>query len=126
MLVDNIKVFDEFIKGTGDTWYSSSEVNGRLGSADLIYLQAIPTRVGGSTPKVTVAIEHSGDGDHWTGLTPVPSIDEAAMVEDQPILGGTGFPSPLVRLRISLSGSGPECRLVVFASLRSFAVGVSA
>jgi hypothetical protein len=125
MLIDNIKVFDEFIKGTSGVWYSSSDFNERLGDADILFLQAIPTRVAGTEPKLTVATQHSGDSENWVDAGPT-AIDDETLDEDEALAGGSALLARFVRLKITLGGTDPECRLVLHASLRALGIGIAA
>lgn len=56
-------VFDEFIYA-GD-WYTSSEFNVLIGSADKMGLQATVDNVTTASGTLDVRVQHSGDGRNW-------------------------------------------------------------
>jgi hypothetical protein len=130
MLIDSINVFDDAIKGTTSTWYTSADLNERLGEADFGMFHAVTTQVVG-TPSLTVRVEHSGDSENWAAMPGDPIINNAAVDESLPqenSLVSTTYQgrSRYVRLKITLTGTGtPGCRLKLYAALRSQGVGVN-
>jgi hypothetical protein len=81
-----------------------------LGLGDQMGLQAVVDRGAGGT--FTAAIEHSGDGIHWTQKNPAPEIDAALLLVGQPtsLYGGEPYPpgQSLEHVRIRLEVTPPQ------------------
>src|SRR4051794_27936025 len=98
-------VFDEVVTGAGIDVFTSSDLNEELGTYDSLAVQAVVDRASGAG-QITVAIQHSGDGEIWTDKNSPPEISAAAFVAGSVtflgLAGGDGgfFPSlQFVRLR---------------------------
>lgn len=57
--------FDEFVPDITGTYYTTQELNTRLGHTDQMAVHAIVDNVGGGATGVTISLEHSGDGRLW-------------------------------------------------------------
>lgn len=120
-------VFDDFISGTGTTWYSGAEFNGKIGQADFFAVFAlVQPPVSGTSPTITVASQHSTDGRNWitTGVTELSGVS----IANNGIYSGSnaghlavnGNPlAPFVRLAVSLGGTSPQCRLKLYVTCRT-------
>lgn len=118
-------VFDDFISGTGSTWYSGAEFNNKIGHADFFAVFAlVQPPVSGSSPTLTVASQHSVDGRNWiaTGVTELSAVS----IANNGVYSGSnpghvaGTPlAPFVRLAISLGGTSPQCRLKLYVTGRT-------
>lgn len=118
----NVEAFDEAISGTGTTWYSAAKLNSLLGSADSLAIQAWVTNASGTTPTITVQLEHSGDAENWLPVAGSPEISTA--VSSNAVYYGSqvGFIPMLlgyVRLRVSMGGTSPGCRLKLHVTGRT-------
>ncbi len=114
-------VFDDTINGTAGVWYTPTTLNDDLGRADALTVQAVTTGVSGTSPTLTVVIEHSGDGRIWaTAATP---ISAASMTNGATYAGRIGFNSAalmqFVRLKITMAGTNPAGRVKLYATGRS-------
>ena len=118
-------VFDDFISGTGTTWYSGAEFNAKIGMADMFAVFAlVQPPVSGTSPTVTVASQHSVDGRNWiaTGSTELSAV---AIAANGAYYGGNpghffgAALAPFVRLAITLGGTSPQCRLKLYVTGRS-------
>ena len=120
----NVLAFDEVIVGTGKTWYTPQNLNAELGQCDIFALHAFTTGVA-PTSTLTVAFEHSGDGQHWTPLSAAAELNAVSISSDASSYGfmpGTaGHPARFVRAAIALGGTSPQCRLKLFITGRTFA-----
>ncbi len=116
----NILAFDDIVAGTSTTWYTPSPLNEALGTADVIVLHAVPTMVSGTSPTLTCTVEHSADGRSWNAMESAPAINAAALVTGTSLLGTGTTNSPLqrVRVKITLGGTSPQCRLKLYATTR--------
>jgi hypothetical protein len=109
----NVQVFDEIITGTGTSWYTSTEFNEPLGSADLLTLQAITTLVAGTSPTLTIAAEHSADGANFVEY-PSAVFGPTAIASEGTYDSLFGYGEPLlprVRFKLTLGGTTPACRV---------------
>jgi hypothetical protein len=116
----NILVFDDFVYGvgSGNAVYTDAKFNEMLGRLDQTAIFAVADRSSGTTPSLSVQIQHSPDGRNWinknasaevmamipTGATTaVAGVDpgtapSAANVRLAVFLGGTGSPSAHVKI----------------------------
>lgn len=110
-----ILAFDDVITGTAATWYTSADHNGPLGFADALEIHAVTTNVSGTSPALTCQVEHSANGRHWLNAQASAEIGAVAISNDASFLGVVPLLNPplltFVRIRISLSGTSPQCRL---------------
>jgi hypothetical protein len=128
MRLSSTLVFDDLIVGTATTSYSSAAFNDVLGQGDSIAIQACTRGVSGTTPGIAIQAEHSSDGQMWLNVgTTGPEIS-TTIASDQSYYGRTtggfgGPPLPLafVRLRITLTGTNPQCYLKLYVTGRNIA-----
>jgi uncharacterized ParB-like nuclease family protein len=113
------QVFDDAISGTGKTWYSPARYDELLGRADMLAIMAVVTGLTGTTPSLTLAAEHSANGRNWHEIDTltVGLSNDAAYYGTVPL-----WPRLLarVRLRATLTGTDPSCRLKLYVTGRSF------
>ncbi len=112
-----MEVFDEFVTGTNTTWYSPATLNETLGQADWLTVIGVVTNASGASASADVRIDTSSDGRNWVdvgGFT-IASLTENAMGQGQFVQGLS-----YVRLRITLAGTSPACRLRIGATGRSY------
>src|SRR6185503_12598294 len=99
------KVFDDVINGTSTTWYSPVSLNDRLGRGDYFGVQASVTGLTGTSPTMTVQLQHSGDNQNWVS-TAAPEIS-TSIANDTSYAGsrsGIVFMN-FVRVAIALGGT---------------------
>lgn len=117
-------VFDEIISGTGNTWYTPGSFNDLLGSVDFLGIFAATTNVSGTTPTLTVQVQHSPDGQNWVSVSGTPEISATLIASNTGYYGSDNGISPVlasfVRLQITLGGTSPQCRLKVSVTGRTF------
>ena len=115
------QVFDDTISGTSGTWYTASKFNEGLGSGDMLAVVASITDVGGSSPALTVKVEHSADGRDW--IEADTSILTGAIPSTGGVYHGTTpyWPTLLafIRLKLTLTGTSPKCRVKLSAVSRN-------
>jgi hypothetical protein len=112
MLVFHEHIFDEIITGTEDSWYTSSEHNKLFATAAVFTLFVVATNVSGTgTLTLNLDMELSGDNEHWF---PFDLVMTGTLSTSVPFVkAGFMFTAglPFARLRASLSGTDPQCRL---------------
>lgn len=130
MLILHADVFEEMITGTATNWYSYAQFNAAIGSADRLEVAGLVTNISG-TVVVNCYPEHSIDGRVWTlspTATSVFSTSSVNSLNNGVVLWGqlwgpnnpNGFDAgSFCRLRITLSGNSPQCRLKLTAAGRS-------
>lgn len=120
MRLFNILAFDEVITGTSKTWYSPSELNEALGQAETLAIHAFTTTVSGTSPTVTLRVEHSADGQDWSAS----AVGSATAITEQGsiFLPFAGYQTRYARLGAALAGTSPQCRLRLYVTGRA-AVG---
>jgi hypothetical protein len=122
MRVATLDLFDDSIAGTGFTWYSRPDTYQALGRADSFVFQATVYNVTGTTPGLIVQVEHSADAQNWVSAVATPEIT-TSVVSNNSYQGSKDGISPVllefIRLRISLTGTSPQCRLKLTATTRA-------
>ena len=107
-------LFDQTISGTSDTWYTPDEYSDLLGAADVLELAVHTTNVTG-TAEATVTMQHSADGRHWNDIGDVHS----GSISSNRVSRGSAGLNPanlsLVRLKVTLGGTDPQCRMKLYA-----------
>lgn len=102
-----LPAFDDVVTGTTPV-YSDASLNEQLGRFDQLSIQIVADQVSGTTPTITVAIEHCNDGRNWipksgssVGPTPLATTSTNVLsLADS----GTDPSMALVRLRVTLAG----------------------
>lgn len=122
MRIATYQIFDDFISGTGSSWYSGAELNRLLGAADFYAIHAIATNVGGTNPTLTVSPQYSSDGQRF--YKPGDDIVAGALVNNGSLIGSNPGLSPVganLRFQISLGASAgtPQCRLKLYFTGRA-------
>lgn len=128
MRILNLLVFDEIISGTTSTWYSREDLNRILGMAEAFAVQAYVTNVSGTFPALTVASQHSSDGQNWAA-TNATEINAILFVEGGTYAGTSGaflVPGAHLRFKITLGGTAPHCRLKLYFTGRGHGADASA
>jgi hypothetical protein len=111
------QVFDDTISGTTNAWYSPARYDELLGRADLLAVMAVVSGVSG-TATLNLEIQHSGDGRHWSET----GNDSFSLSGDESfLLSRLVWPTLLgrIRLKASLTGTNPSCRLKLFVTGRA-------
>lgn len=116
----NVPIFDEYISGGSPAqWYSSDEFLSLLGGADVLEIQAATSMVSGTSPTLTIDTQQSADGSNFAPHTSMASVP---ISNNGIYCAGTttaARPLRLVRIRISLGGTAPRCRLKITATGRA-------
>ena len=114
--------FDETITGAGPAWYSSDDFNDTLGAGDILAIQVSVLNVTGTSPTMTVQVEHTADGQNWTvGATALStSIVSSTGYAGAVVPSSSYVPLGYVRLRITLGGTSPSCRARITVTSRSY------
>jgi len=123
MRVATINLFDDSISGTGINWYSRPDTYRAMGHADSFIFMATVYNATGTTPGLVVQVEHSADAQNWVSVVASPEISTTVASNNAFAASRDGFFPVLlefVRLRISLTGTNPQCRLKLTATTRSF------
>ena len=121
MRLFNEMVFDDFITGSSTKWYTPNSFCERLGEADYISLFARSTLVSGTSPTLTIRVEHSPDGEHWTNVNTTAEINANSITEGAAFGGFDGTHQLLgyVRCSVAMVGTSPKCRLKLYVSART-------
>lgn len=119
----NTTAFDDTISGTGFTWYSPARLNALLGSSESLGIQAWVGNVTGTSPTLTVQIEHSADAEHWLPATAGAPEISTSISSNASYYGQQIGLFPLflayVRLSVTLGGTSPQCRLKLHVTGRA-------
>lgn len=109
-----LQVFDDMVYGTTKV-YSSTRWNKVLAEPEQLVVQAVADQTGGSSPALTIELEHSTDQINWTrkstlvtGSTPAGATTTFFGVDDGSSPGGA-----FARLAITLSGGTPSAHLTI-------------
>jgi len=119
----NLTLFDDTLSGTTSTWYSPSEYYDEVGKHDQIGVTASVAEVSGTLPTLTVTIEGSADGQHWSQVEAAPQISTGISANSVYFgyQNGVNAVLPaLVRLGATLGGTGPRCRLKLSVTCRDY------
>jgi hypothetical protein len=115
-------VFDGYVNGTANV-YSDPMLSTLLGSVDQLAIGGYTTQVSGTSPTLTVQVEHSFDNVRWQNRNGAPEVSSAALSTsvETPFVGYDGDPtqrpSPeFVRLRLALGGTSPAGQLRVWVT----------
>lgn len=115
----------EVFRGTAEAntgQYSSSELNGLLGSADRYAIQVIASRAT-AADKVRIALEHSNDNEHWSTGTLYNTDALAAGQVNTAMLGDplldTGIATRGAFVRFRISTDSDEVDVIVTVTGRS-------
>jgi hypothetical protein len=127
MRIFNQLVFDGYVNGSAAV-FSNPAFYDLLGSTDQLSITGYTAQVGGTSPTLTVQVEHSADSIRWVNRNATAEISAAALSTSQetPVQGHDGNPNNrptlgFARLRIVLGGSSPagQVRLWVIGRDRS-------
>lgn len=115
-----ILAFDEIIAGTGNTWYTPESYQSEIGACDFLVVTAQVTGVSGTLPTLTCQFEQSADGRNWLANGATPEINGWGFANDGITSAAPGNPFlRLMRLKITLGGTNPACRLKLFVAGRA-------
>ena len=116
------KCFEQGISGT-TAIQTTPEKYAMFAQAEKFFLQARATQVSGTSPTLTVAIEHSNDGVTWTTkATPISAFGLSAGAINGTTgsdLGTAAVGGAKVRLTISLAGTTPSAFVEIWLTGRS-------
>lgn len=121
-------VFDEFVPNATQV-FTPATLNDRLGSVDHLGIQVIADNVSGTSPTVTVQIQHSTDQRNWLGKNGTAEINASAISAAQTtqLQGFDASPNNVtfgfVRLAITLGGTSPAAHLKIYVTGRDDATG---
>lgn len=113
-----ILAFDDMISGTASTWYTPMDLNDLLGASDALVLHASTSAVTGTGPTLTCQVEHSASAEDWAavGLAQIST----SIANDGSYKGLVDTFNPVmlgfVRVKITLGGTSPACRLKLYAT----------
>jgi hypothetical protein len=124
MLINSLLIFDDFITGTS-TWYTATQFNATLGSADVYAIQACTTMVTNLMTQLTVQMQSSADGQFWFPGNPTDLNQQVLSGGNEASYTYSRTPvSPtlaLVRFAISLTGGNQQCYLKLYFTGRVYA-----
>jgi hypothetical protein len=122
MIRDAFLVYDEALSN-GVIEHTSDAFVERLGVHDKIALQVVvDNTTGPANGALTVACEHSGDGEHWVAKSAVPEINATTIVLNATSYGEGyvySMPNlPFVRFSILLTGSLTAAHVKLYVTAR--------
>ncbi|APR86496.1 Hypothetical protein A7982_11848 [Minicystis rosea] len=108
---------DEFVVSTTAV-YTSQDHNQKLGSTDQLAIQVIADQISGTSPTLTLQIEHSADGRNWASKAVTPEINVQALSSASTNVfyasdAGATPTLSFVRFKITLGGTSPVAHLKV-------------
>jgi hypothetical protein len=111
-------VLNDFVVGTTAV-YTDTSYNDALGSVDKIALHVVIDQVSGTSPTLTLALEHSCDGRNWvaknisgadiSGQALLATATNSFFASDAGTVPFMGF----VRIRVALGGTSPVAHVKV-------------
>ena len=114
--------FDDFIMAGATPVYTPQSLNDALGTFDKLTMQAVCDSITGTSPTITVQIEHSVDQRNWKAKNATAEINAAAIAAATPnsVGGDTSATGSLgyVRLAITLGGTSPTAHVKVWVTGR--------
>jgi hypothetical protein len=119
--VFNERVFRDYVAGSSTTYYTSPSLNEMLGSVNAIAFHAVADNVVGTSPTLSVQIEHSGNNRTFLAKNVNPELNGLSLVTTATNngYGGDGGAVPplgFVRLKITLGGTSPGCFLELYVT----------
>ncbi|MBZ0119209.1 MAG: hypothetical protein K8H88_19600 [Sandaracinaceae bacterium] len=112
----NQRVFEGPISGTTAV-YTPAELNRSLAQADKFFLSVRAAQSSGTSPTVTVALEHSNDNVNWTNkatLLSAQALSTSAITHlFASDLGTSNVGGSFMRLSVQLGGTTPASNLQV-------------
>jgi hypothetical protein len=121
MLVFSRKVFDGLVSGTSDV-FTDMRFSSLLGSVEQVAFEALVLGIGGTSPTLTIQLQHSMDGIRWMNQNATPEVNASALTPTDdlfPFLSSSNTILRYVRLRIALGGTSPSAVVVLRAVGRS-------
>jgi hypothetical protein len=118
----NTLAFDDTVVGT-TTVYTPTGLNDALGACDKWAIQAVADLVSGTTPTITVQLQHSSDQRNWMNKNTTAEINAQNLSSSatDPKFGSDAGTTPalaFVRLAITLGGTSPQAHVKVWVCLR--------
>lgn len=115
-------VFDDFVVGTTAV-YTSPVYEEIMATADRLAIQPVVDQVSGTTPTLSVQVEHGSDGRNWSPKSGTPEINALALgtagtVTTTGTEPGTNPTHGRVRLKISLGGTSPQAHVKIYVTGR--------
>jgi hypothetical protein len=120
MLSFSQRIFQNYISGTQNV-YTDTRFGELLGSVERLTLLGQIRGLTGTSPTLTVQIEHSADRARWLNQAASPEFS-GAIADGSGFLVDTANNVPGLnysRLRIALGGTSPACHLEIYAMGRS-------
>ena len=123
MIVFRAKLFDGFLKGTGNV-YTQTADSELLGSVERLTIGMVFNGVTGTSPTFTLQLENSPDGTRWMNQSATPEYDNVGISGDSSgnsVVWTTNFGSTTVtiggylRIRLALGGGSPSGYLRLWA-----------
>lgn len=119
-------IFEGYITGTEDV-FSDTQYNELLGAPDQLSLGGYTAQISGTSPTLTVQVEHSFDQVRWqsrnTAAAEINAVTLAGGTAESNVQGDDGSPydRPTLaygRLRIRLGGSSPAGQVRIWVTGR--------
>lgn len=106
--------FDGYITGTTNA-YSDPNLSTLFGNVDQLAIGGYTSQVSGTSPTLTVQVEHSIDNARWQNrntTAEIPSTTTLSTTAETVVAGNDGDPTgrptlAFARLRIALGGTSP-------------------
>ncbi|MBL9028531.1 MAG: hypothetical protein JNL21_40440 [Myxococcales bacterium] len=116
------QVFEDFIVGTAVV-FTSPVFEERMGLSDRLAIQVVADQVTGTTPSLTVQVEHGSDGRNWAAKNGSAEINAATLSATitnnlTGVEPGTNPSHGRVRLRIALAGTNPQANVKIYVTGR--------
>jgi hypothetical protein len=124
MRKQNTEVFNDFVYATAiDTVWTDAKFNDVLGRFDQTSIIAVADSVAGTTPTLSVQIEHSGDGRNWVKKNATAEINAQTITATATttLAGNDPGTTPLaafVRLSVWLGGTTPVAHVRIYVCNR--------
>jgi hypothetical protein len=115
-------VFDGYVNGTASV-FSDPTLATLLGSVDQLAIGGYSTQVSGTSPTLTIRVEHSFDNIRWQDRNTAAEVNGQTLSTstETPFSGDDGNPTvrprlEFTRLRIALGGTTPAGQVRVWVT----------
>lgn len=108
-----IPVFDSVLVGAS-TFYTDPDLDDILGGADQLAIHVVADQGGGTSPSLSVVVQHSSDRRNWVSKTPTAVAISTTAATSAVIFDTSNQNLGYVRIQFSFgSGTNPTAHLVV-------------
>jgi hypothetical protein len=116
-----ILAFDDHVQGNGVVYLTDTSLNLALALYDKLGVQIVTDNATGTSPTITVELQHSNDGRNWHVKSTLVSAQAVSTTASTTFFGSDNGSTPsmaLCRLNITLGGTNPSCKVRIHVCAR--------